>query len=485
MKIVKFLTVLTLALLGTIFNSGVQADDWNKKTVMTFSQPFEIPGQILPAGTYTIKLVDLASERHIVQFLDADGIKVIATVLAIDNWRLRPTGKTVVNFAERVGDNPEALKAWFYPGDNFGQEFVYPKHRAIELAVATKEPVPAIAEETPPADLKTAPIVAVTPEQKEVPVKEEMQPTSRGNHSARRAEHEFAEDGRTGSTHCVDWHGIARMRIRCEAIRAVRLINVSASKAPRVFIEPMIHIPRRKENYSDSYGAIDRDTIRLRVSISTAASCCFLAAFPRMRGLYHRSPCHPAWLPNLRLSQRRNWCCCPLTSRTRTETPFPGSSFRTSACTKTDNCKKSLRSKQEDTPVTVGLIVDHSRSMGPKLPEVAAAVSAFAQSSNPQDEMFVVDFNDDVSVELLNGKPFTSDHKNSKRAVSAVSARGRTALYDAVAEGLIHSQLGHWEKKALIVVSDGGTMPAAKILAGSGSGPTITGSDLFHRLDGR
>jgi hypothetical protein len=172
MKIVKtVLVMLALTLLGAIFGSGVRADDWNKKTVMTFSQPIEIPGQILPAGTYTIKLVDLASERHIVQFLDADGIKVIATVLAINNWRLHPTGETVVKFAERSGDNPEALKAWFYPGDNFGQEFVYPKHRAIELAVAEKEPVPALVEEAP-ADLKTAPIVAETPEQKEVPVAE-------------------------------------------------------------------------------------------------------------------------------------------------------------------------------------------------------------------------------------------------------------------------------------------------------------------------
>lgn len=112
--------------------------------------------------------------------------------------------------------------------------------------------------------------------------------------------------------------------------------------------------------------------------------------------------------------------------------------------------------QEGDAPVTVGLIVDHSRSMGPKLPEVAAAVSAFAQSSNPQDEMFVVDFNDDVSVELLNGKPFTNNAHELAKAVSAVSARGRTALYDAVAEGLLHLQLGHWQKKALIIVSDGG-----------------------------
>ena len=173
MKIVKtVLVVLALAVLGALFAPRAGADEWNKKTVMTFSQPVEIPGQILPAGTYTIKLVDLASERHIVQFLDADGTKVLATVLAINNWRLRPTGKSVVTFAERVGDSPEAVKAWFYPGDNFGQEFVYPKHRAIELAVAAKEPIPAIAEEVAPADLKTVPIVAVTPEQKEVPVAE-------------------------------------------------------------------------------------------------------------------------------------------------------------------------------------------------------------------------------------------------------------------------------------------------------------------------
>src|ERR1700722_19776671 len=178
MKIIKtVLAVLTLAMFGLICVSSAQGDGWNKKTVMTFSQQVEIPGQVLPAGTYTIKLVDIASERHVVQFLDADGIHVIATVLAINNWRLHPTGETVVKFAERAGDNPEALKAWFYPGDNFGQEFVYPKQRAIQLAIETKEPVPAIAEETPATDLKTSPIMAVTPEQTEVPVTEVVETT--------------------------------------------------------------------------------------------------------------------------------------------------------------------------------------------------------------------------------------------------------------------------------------------------------------------
>jgi Ca-activated chloride channel family protein len=112
--------------------------------------------------------------------------------------------------------------------------------------------------------------------------------------------------------------------------------------------------------------------------------------------------------------------------------------------------------QQEDTPVTVGLVVDHSRSMGPKLPSVAAAVTAFAQSSNPNDEMFVVDFSDNVSVELPGGKPFTSNAGELAHAVSAVSALGMTALYDAVAEGLNHLQLGRSDKKALVIVSDGG-----------------------------
>jgi Ca-activated chloride channel homolog len=112
--------------------------------------------------------------------------------------------------------------------------------------------------------------------------------------------------------------------------------------------------------------------------------------------------------------------------------------------------------KDEDMPVTVDLIVDHSRSMGPKLFGVISAVRAFAHSSNPGDEMFVVDFNENVSVELLGGKAFTSDVGELEKAIYAVSARGQTALYDAVTEGLTHIELGQQDKKALIVVSDGG-----------------------------
>jgi Ca-activated chloride channel family protein len=109
-----------------------------------------------------------------------------------------------------------------------------------------------------------------------------------------------------------------------------------------------------------------------------------------------------------------------------------------------------------DSPISVGLIVDHSRSMRSKLQGVVAAITSFAESSNPQDEMFVVDFNENVSLQLPGGKPFTSSPKDIERAITVVPATGQTALYDAVIEGLEHLQLGHWNRKALIVVSDGG-----------------------------
>jgi Ca-activated chloride channel family protein len=112
--------------------------------------------------------------------------------------------------------------------------------------------------------------------------------------------------------------------------------------------------------------------------------------------------------------------------------------------------------EQEDTPVTVGLLIDQSGSMGPKLSAVAAAISDFAYSSNPQDEMFFIEFSDTVSIELFDGKSFTSDPSQIVHAVTSMFARGRTALYDAVAEGITHAQLGQWNKRALVLVSDGG-----------------------------
>jgi hypothetical protein len=179
MRIIKALfCLLAITLFGATLLPRARADTWNKKTVITFSQTVEVPGKVLPAGTYTFQLADSLSDRHIVQIFNADGSQIIATILAINNYRLQPTGETVMKFSERPGDSPEALRAWFYPGDNFGQEFVYPKVRAIQLAQTAKVIVPAVAVDTLDDNaIKTIPIVAVTPDLKEMEVAQVIQTT--------------------------------------------------------------------------------------------------------------------------------------------------------------------------------------------------------------------------------------------------------------------------------------------------------------------
>jgi len=157
----------------------VAADDSNQKTVLTFSKPVELPGHTLPAGTYIFQIADTVSDRHIVQIRSGDDKEQIGFVLAISNYRLEPTSKTVITFKEVPAGQPEPIRAWFYPGRSFGHEFVYPKKRAVELAVLTKVIVPAIAVETAQPDLKTVPIVAITPDKKEVPVASVIQTTPR------------------------------------------------------------------------------------------------------------------------------------------------------------------------------------------------------------------------------------------------------------------------------------------------------------------
>ena len=136
--------VLCLAVLCVLVVPSATADDWNRKTVITFSGPVEVPGvgqHNLPAGTYVFKILDSQSDRHIVQIFSQDEKTVYATILAIPNYRLQPTDKTTITFRERPAGEPEALRAWFYPGRNWGEEFVYPKARAMELAKSENTPV--------------------------------------------------------------------------------------------------------------------------------------------------------------------------------------------------------------------------------------------------------------------------------------------------------------------------------------------------------
>jgi VWFA-related protein len=104
-----------------------------------------------------------------------------------------------------------------------------------------------------------------------------------------------------------------------------------------------------------------------------------------------------------------------------------------------DGARQSIRLFQyEDTAVTVGLVVDHSRSMWPKLAQVIAAARAFVQFSNPEDQMFVVNFNETVSLGLAGAMPFTNHASELEHAISNAPAAGMTALYDAVVEGIKH-----------------------------------------------
>jgi len=173
--------VLCFALVFVAFPSVGKGDQWNKKTTVTFSQPVEIPGvgaQVLPAGTYVFKLLDSSSDRHIVQVFNKREDHVYATILAIPNYRLRTSDKTVMTFGERAAGQPEAIRAWFYPGANWGEEFVYPKTRAVELAKLTNQPVLAMPAElanvitTPVKSVAEQPVIAL----KEAPV-EAVKPT--------------------------------------------------------------------------------------------------------------------------------------------------------------------------------------------------------------------------------------------------------------------------------------------------------------------
>jgi Ca-activated chloride channel family protein len=109
-----------------------------------------------------------------------------------------------------------------------------------------------------------------------------------------------------------------------------------------------------------------------------------------------------------------------------------------------------------DIPVTAGLVIDNSGSMGPKRAEVIAAALAFAASSNPQDQMFLVNFNERVWFGLPADTPFSDRPEQLKTAMQSVKANGRTALYDAIAIALQHLKKGARDKRVLIVVTDGG-----------------------------
>jgi hypothetical protein len=183
-----------LALFCMIWAPHVWADEWNQATKVTFSEPIEIPGRVLSAGTYWFTLLNDDTDRNIIQIWNVDRTQLLATILTVPDYRLQPKGRTVIKFEERPSSTPEALEAWFYPGDNYGHEFVYPETKAKELAKKIGRPVLSMRDDlssniTKPAKsakepsvvaLKHAQVEAVNPKGQQVSMANAAQTSPQG-----------------------------------------------------------------------------------------------------------------------------------------------------------------------------------------------------------------------------------------------------------------------------------------------------------------
>jgi len=149
LNVLKGSRTAVVALSGVALALGLaaphaQADQWNKRTTLTIDQPMQVTDTYLEPGQYVFKLLDSQSDRHIVQIYNADQTHLITTILAIPDYRVQVTGSSRFTMWETPAGYVQALKSWYYPGDNFGQEFRYPKHlREIQVAqVTTVTPPP-------------------------------------------------------------------------------------------------------------------------------------------------------------------------------------------------------------------------------------------------------------------------------------------------------------------------------------------------------
>lgn len=152
-----------LGLLTLASSPKARADQWDKRTILNINEPLEIPGATLQPGKYVIRLLDSTSNRHIVQVFNGDESHLVTTVLAIPNYRLRATGNTQFTYWETPAGQPPALRAWFYPGDLFGQEFAYKPTQATQIAQATNQNV-VTTEAQNATELPNAPVRTTTPQ---------------------------------------------------------------------------------------------------------------------------------------------------------------------------------------------------------------------------------------------------------------------------------------------------------------------------------
>jgi hypothetical protein len=141
--------LLGLALTYSAWSQAMRAQDnfRAKATKVTVTEPMQVPGMVLSPGEYTFRLNDSDSNRHIVQIFNSDETRLVTTVLAIPNARLKPTAQGIMTYEERPIGQPVALGAWFYSGETLGQQFVYPKSKAEELSRLNRVEVPSTGTE--------------------------------------------------------------------------------------------------------------------------------------------------------------------------------------------------------------------------------------------------------------------------------------------------------------------------------------------------
>jgi hypothetical protein len=138
------------AMLALGLAATAHADEWNKLTYLTFSGPVQMPGITLPAGTYRFELADPNSGRRVIRVSDKDGSKSYGIFLSISDQKLQPSDNPVVMFKETPAGAPQAVQAWFYPGETYGYEFAYPHDQALKIAKATHTSVLSV-KDTPQA----------------------------------------------------------------------------------------------------------------------------------------------------------------------------------------------------------------------------------------------------------------------------------------------------------------------------------------------
>jgi len=161
----NLLAIVTLALAVGLVAPHANADEWNKKTILTVNQTIQVRDTVLEPGQYVLQLLNSSSNRHVVQIFNGDQSRIIGTVLAIPKERTQPTGDTQFSFWETPNGYAKAMRAWFYPGDTIGQEFPYPKdpHLLATLENPAPSPSPASPMTAPAPAASAAPPPAVEP----------------------------------------------------------------------------------------------------------------------------------------------------------------------------------------------------------------------------------------------------------------------------------------------------------------------------------